>query len=249
MTIRQAIGDTRIKLLGNNKKTIGINFLFVLTLLILCVILTVIYFKVTSKIALLLFEVIFFLCIIPTMFGLHSSLLNVLRGNDTKLLDLYKNGIEYFKPVWKVVGRLLLKSIIPIITFAAAITALSYSIVLTDNNPQAAGLPFILSIILALFTLFYFIVLMLNYIFAFFVLYDEKDLSAKDILAKSKGFAKGNRGLMFMIIFLWIFVLYTLRYLITLFSLIGASIFNILYILLLLPSLICILGTIYDESK
>jgi hypothetical protein len=52
-----------------------------------------------------------------------------------------------------------------------------------------------------------------------------------------------------MIMFLWIFVLYTIRYFINLFSLVGASIFNILYIVLFLPSLICILGTIYDESK
>jgi len=249
MTIRQAIGDTKIKLIGNNKKSICISFLYVLTLLLLSFILLVIYSKVTSKIALLLFEVVFFLCMIPTSFGLFSSLLNVLRGNDTKALDIYKNGFEYFKPVWKVTGRLLLKSIVPIVLLIASITFLGYSIVLTDNNPQAAGLPFVASIVLALVTLFYFIVLILKYNFAFFVLYDDKELTSKEVLSKAKESSKGNRGLIFMIMFLWIFVLYTIRYFINLFSLVGASIFNILYIVLFLPSLICILGTIYDESK
>jgi uncharacterized membrane protein len=186
---------------------------------------------------------------IPTSFGLFSSLLNVLRGNDTKALDIYKNGFEYFKPVWKVTGRLLLKSIVPIVLLIASITFLGYSIVLTDNNPQAAGLPFVASIVLALVTLFYFIVLILKYNFAFFVLYDDKELTSKEVLSKAKESSKGNRGLIFMIMFLWIFVLYTIRYFINLFSLVGASIFNILYIVLFLPSLICILGTIYDESK
>ena len=180
---------------------------------------------------------------------MFSSLINILRGSDTKILDIYKNGISYFKPVWRVIGRLLLKSIIPIITFVAAITALVYSIVLTNNNPQAAGFPFILSIVLALFTIFYFIILVLNYIFAFFVLYDEKELSGKEVLIKAKELSKGNKSTIFMAVFLWIFVLVTLRYRISLFSLTGASIFNILFIILFLPSLICILGTIYDESK
>ena len=249
MTIRQAIGDTKIKLTGNNAKSMGISVMFVFTLLLFSFILLGIYTKVTSKIVLLLFEIVFFLCIIPTMFGLYSSLLNLLRGNDTKILDLYKNGIEYFKPVWKVTGRLFLKSIIPIITLVAAITALGYSVALTNNNPQAAGVPFVASIALALFTIFYFVVLTLKYSFAFFVLYDDKELSGKEALVKSKDLAKGNKGLIFMVIFLWVFVLYTIRYFINLFSLTGASIFNILYIILFLPSLICILGTIYEESK
>lgn len=147
---------------------------------------------------------------VPIAFGFLVGFIKLKRGEEVGYFDFFQNGFSNFKNLWAVVGNTLLKMILPIVVLIISIVIIfvgvggsiftsSHSVVSSSYKASAGGFGIlgILGFILYTIAIIWVIVKGYSYVLTQYLLYDNPDMSAKDIVEKSEELMKGHKWAFF----------------------------------------------------
>lgn len=143
----------------------------------------------------LIYTLLTYIITIPLSYGVVIAFIKNSRNDSISLFDFINDGFKGFKSIWRVIGKTISKLILPIIVLILGIiiaTALySFSIL----NPLDINQPLAIlgSIVLVLLSVIFFIYKAISYSLVTYVLYDNPELSSKEILEKSAEMMVGNK--------------------------------------------------------
>ncbi len=180
MSISELKKDAKIKLSGIYFKTIIINILYLLIISVLEMIGNLINNNILS----IIYQTILLFVTLPFSYGLLVSMLKLSRSENVSLTDFINIGLQNSKKVLKVFGRLLLKIIFPIILIIISSIIFTIILIYTLYN-SISTIPLIICGIILIASIVYYIAKLLSYILIFYIIYDNKDITSKEILEKS----------------------------------------------------------------
>lgn len=203
MTISELKADAKRKLSGKLGTAVAIMLVYVIVVAILEIIGTSIHNEAFSFII----NIIVVILNVPLSFGLLASMIKLSRGEKVGIFDFFTVALENVYNAWKVVGRTILKMIIPtvliilsilIMVFSVAYTA-TQSVVLgtTSSSSSGSGIIFIIGIIAFIAAYVYFFVKYLLYSLSNYILFDNPEYTGKEIVEKSAELMNGNRWKLF----------------------------------------------------
>lgn len=142
---------------------------------------------------------------IPLQYGLIYSFIKIYRNEKYTYSDLFTSTFNNFTKIWKVIGNQLLKLIVPIILLIVSTCILVGSITfiyIASNNTSdsntiymtLAGIFLIIGYIGYIASIIYLYVKDLLYVLSYYVMYDNPNLTAKQIVEESERIMKGQRG-------------------------------------------------------
>lgn len=150
---------------------------------------------------------------VPLQYGLIYSFIKIYRNEEYSYGDLFTSAFNNFAKVWKVVGNQLLKLIVPIILVAVsifiliggfvfiAIAANTSSVIATNTSSDSGTIFAILAIIFLIIgyigyiaSLIYLFVKDLLYVLSYYIMYDNPNMTAKQIVEERERIMKGQRG-------------------------------------------------------
>ena len=246
MVISELKKDAKIKLSGVYFKVILINLVY----LIIVGVLEAFGNIINNDIISLIYQTIILIISLPFSYGLLSSMLKLSRNENVSITDFITIGLNNMKMVWKVFGRTILKVILPIILFVitAVISILAFSYYIAySSNP----IIIIVSLILFIVSAVYYVVKLLSYILTYYILYDNKEYSAKEIVEKSENLMHTHKWdyIFLCLSFIgWILLIYLCTSLIIMFvnEVLGAIVLFISY-LALVPYISFSMINFYEE--
>ena len=147
--------------------------------------------------------------LIPLSFGLLVSFIKLLRNEEIKSFEFCDIGLENFKRSWKIKLRIYLKTIISIICQLIG----SFAIIIFITGKIIAGLQtlgntvlihpkevfempiniFIFGCIMLIAGIILCIIQRLPYVLSYMIVYDNPNLSSKEVIDKSKNLMIGNK--------------------------------------------------------
>lgn len=142
---------------------------------------------------------------VPLQYGLIYSFMKIYRNEEYSYGDLFTSAFNNFAKVWKVVGNQLLKLIVPIILVAVSvfilIGGLVFTVIATNTSSDSstiftilAGIFLIVGYIGYIASLIYLFVKDLLYVLSYYVMHDNPNMTAKQIVEESERIMKGQRG-------------------------------------------------------
>lgn len=142
---------------------------------------------------------------IPLQYGLIYSFIKIYRNEKYTYSDLFTSTFNNFTKIWKVIGNQLLKLIVPIILLIVSTCILVGSITfiyIASNNTSDSNTIYITLASIFLFigyigyiaSIIYLYVKDLLYVLSYYVMYDNPNLTAKQIVEESERIMKGQRG-------------------------------------------------------
>lgn len=202
--------DARKSLTGKWRKAVCIILAYLLISFVIGVIEGLA--KEGSTLALIL-ELASFIISVPMTFGLIISFIKLKRGEDVNAFGFLNDGFSRFGKSWGIWAHTLLKLLLPIICLIFVIFLMAVLIVVNSVGNFAdyfaygyasgeAGLStglIVLFVVLYLATLIYVVSRSFLYVLAYYIGYDEPDLSSKECVKKSEDLMKGNRGNYFLL--------------------------------------------------
>ncbi len=141
---------------------------------------------------------------VPLQYGLIYSFIKIYRNEEYSYGDLFTSAFNNFAKVWKVVGNQLLKLIVPIILVAVSvfilIGGLVFTVIATNTSSDSstiftvlAGIFLIVGYIGYIASLIYLFVKDLLYVLSYYVMHDNPDMTAKQIVEESERIMNGQR--------------------------------------------------------
>lgn len=138
---------------------------------------------------------------LPLSFGFLVSMIKLKRDEEIGYTDFLTIGFNKFGKIWSVLGHQIIKLIIPIVLvvvfiilmiFGGAGSAVGYRY---SSNTATAGFGAlaIIGIIGYIVSLIYLIVKGFLYALSYYILYDNEDMPAKEIVEKSESLMNGHR--------------------------------------------------------
>lgn len=174
--------------------------------------LTLFYSLITFAIAFLLNLVPFIgpivqlLINLPISFGFLVMFIKLRRDEEVNYTDFLSIGFSYFGKVWGVFGNMLLKMIVPVVLviifvaiFMVGVGGSIYGMAMLSmyNTPASTSAGFgglaIVGFIGYIASIIYAIVKGYLYSLSYYVLYDNPDMSGKEIVQTSEDMMRGNR--------------------------------------------------------
>ena len=142
---------------------------------------------------------------VPLTYGFIATFIKIKRGEEFGYVDFFKEGFSLFTKTWAVVGNVLLKLIIPFIILIVSIVLLSTGVaggavgISASNNTMTGGFGImgIIGLIGYIVAIVFLIVKGLYYSLTSYILYDNKELTGKEIVEKSEQLMQGKRGAYF----------------------------------------------------
>lgn len=156
--------------------------------------------KKGSTLALIL-ELAFLIISVPMSFGLIISFIKLKRGEEVNAFGFLSDGFSRFGKSWGIWAHTLLKLLLPIIclVFVIVLMAVLISVnVVTSEAGFSIGL-ILLFVVLYIATLIYVVSRSFLYVLAYYIGYDEPNLSSGECVKKSENLMKGNRGNYFLL--------------------------------------------------
>lgn len=154
-----------------------------------------------SSVTALVLELAYFIISVPMSFGLIISFIKLKRDEEVSDFGFLKDGFSRFGKSWGIWAHILLKLLLPILCLIFVIIVMVYLIV-AGALFGIVGLSIgakILFVVLYLATLIYIVSRSFLYVLAYYIGYDEPDLSSKECVKKSEELMKGNRGNYFLL--------------------------------------------------
>ena len=186
-TIRELKKDSKIRLSGNYIKLVFIYLVYSIIVFAFSCVTDYINFSLLKFI----YAVLILIFSIPLSYGVIDSVMDIIRGKKVPFTDFINIGLKNIGKVWKVYLRIILKLIIPIIILIAS--AFFVIITLIGNLFGAfIGNYFILSCVIFFFASVVLMILNIYYSFAFYILKDKPEKTAKEIVNLSRDLMKGN---------------------------------------------------------
>ena len=135
---------------------------------------------------------------VPLSFGLTLAFLKIKRNEEIKAFGFIDLAVDNFSIAWKIIGRTLLKMIIPIIVLIIAILIYAGMIVFSTmqafaGDAGAAGIGLIIAIVIYIAAIIYVTAVALLYSLTIYIAHDNKEKSALEIVEESARLMKGNR--------------------------------------------------------
>lgn len=142
---------------------------------------------------------------VPLQYGLIYSFIKIYRNEEYSYGDLFTSAFNNFAKVWKVVGNQLLKLIVPIILVAVSVFILIGGLTFyVMSNFLESDSSTIFTILASVFlivgyigyiaSLIYLFVKDLLYVLSYYVMHDNPNMTAKQIVEESERIMKGQRG-------------------------------------------------------
>lgn len=163
----------------------------------------------------LLLSIVLLVINVPISFGFVAIFMKLIRGEEVGYADFLTIALSNIGNAWKVAGAIILKFLPLIIALIVCIFLISIGVVggityLWSSMTGASGtiltLGFlgILGLIGYIAVIIAFIPKSLSYALSYFVLFDNPDMSGKEIVAKSQTLMMGNRWRLFCLSFSFI---------------------------------------------
>lgn len=145
---------------------------------------------------------------VPISFGLAFCFIEIKKGNNVECIDYFKFGFSNFTKCWSVVGNILKKIwlyvlLYVVLLFAACFTTvfiIAFSVALNSGIVALFGclLDFIL---IAAFITVLVLLIIKSYLYVLtpYIMWDNPNMSAKDIVEKSESLMNGHRGSYFVL--------------------------------------------------
>lgn len=174
------------------------------------VVLTLIYMAITFVISFAsnfvpFLGIVLLIITVPLEYGLIYSFIKIYRNEEFSYGDLFTSTFNNFAIVWKVVGNQIKKLIIPIILVIVSVFVLVAGIVfatIASNTTSDSSTTFmILGLIFLIIgyigyiaSLIFLIVKELLYVLSYYILYDNPNMTAKEVVEQSEKIMRGQRG-------------------------------------------------------
>lgn len=138
---------------------------------------------------------------LPISYGLLVTFLKLKRNEEVSYADFLSLGFSNFKNVWLVFGNMILKLIIPIVliivfimlmVFSGVGAGVSVAFKSVGATTGFAGLT-IIGVIGYIVSLIYLVVKSYYYSLSYYILYDNENKTAKEIVEESEKLMQGNR--------------------------------------------------------
>lgn len=142
-----------------------------------------------------------FIISVPMTFGLIISFIKLKREEEVSAFGFLKDGFSRFGKSWGIWAHTLLKLLLPIICLVFVIILMVVLVgvnIFTGEASLSTGL-IVLFVVLYLATLIYVVSRSFLYVLAYYIGYDEPDLSSKECVKKSEELMNGNRGNYFLL--------------------------------------------------
>ncbi len=137
---------------------------------------------------------------VPIAFGFTATFIKLKRGEEVGYTDFLSTGFASFGKAWGVVGNTILKMILPVCLIIVFVIILAFSIggsgiALMNGSSSSAGFGFIgfIAIIGYIASLIYASCKGLLYSLVNFILYDNPNMTGKEIVEESERLMKGSR--------------------------------------------------------
>lgn len=146
-----------------------------------------------------------FIISVPMTFGLIISFIKLKREEEVSAFGFLKDGFSRFGKSWGIWVHTLLKLLLPIAClFFIIILMLGLTIFTGLSNAESISTPgtaaiSLLAIVLYIVGLCYIVSRSFLYVLAYYIGYDEPNLSSKECVKKSEELMKGNRGNYFLL--------------------------------------------------
>lgn len=155
-------------------------------------------------------SIILFIISTPISYGLIVSFIKLKRNEEVNCFDFLNNGFSSFGKVWKVVGNTVLKMILPICLLIVSIVIMSlgftgsiFSSLSLETTNGSVG--FVILGIIGMFgylaSLIYLVVKSFSYSLVHFVLFDNPDMTGKEVVEESERLMNGHRWNFFWLCF------------------------------------------------
>lgn len=142
---------------------------------------------------------------VPLEYGLIYSFIKIYRNEKYSYGDLFTSAFNNFAMIWKIVGNQLLKLLVPIILVIVSILILVGGIVFTfivSNTASGSYATFtilaiiflIVGYILYIASLIFLLVKELLYVLSYYIMYDNPNMTAKEVVEESEKIMRGQRG-------------------------------------------------------
>lgn len=135
---------------------------------------------------------------VPLSFGMTLAFLKLKRNEEIKAFGFVDIAIDNFSRAWKIVGRILLKMIVPIIVSVVAIFV--YAVIQVYSTMQLAagatgvgGIGLIIAVVIYIAVIVYLLSVSLLYSLTTYIAYDNKENTALEVVNESARLMKGNR--------------------------------------------------------
>lgn len=212
--------------------------------------------SITNNALKLIYYVLLIIINVPFAYGYIASLVKLSRNESVSPLDFITIGLQSFKNSWIVIFRTVLKMLLPIGLVVASYIILILSVILTFRSNSSSFL-IIIAFILLFGSYIYAFIKGLSYTLTSYVLYDNQDLSGKEIVEKSSELMKNNKwnyiklSLSFLLYYIVIMIVYAILYQITTYTIaeVFASIAFIGVSIYLLPYLNFALIAFYEKTQ
>ena len=172
----------RQSLSGNWKKAALITLIFILASFVLGFLEVI---PLIGAIAVLLLST-------PLSYGLLTTFIKIKRNEPVAYTSFVKDGLSSFKQVWFVTLHVILKLLPWVLLLILSVFLLSGGIV-AGVVSESFSLLSLLGIILYIVSFIFLFTKSFYYSVVYYVLYDNPELSAKEIVEKSKTLMEGNR--------------------------------------------------------
>lgn len=136
---------------------------------------------------------------VPVSFGLIASFIKLKRGEEVKAFDFITYGFSKFSRAWVITGGILVKIWLPLLLYLLAtivlVLATTFGLAASaiTNSSSFVIIASIIGIILYIAAFVFLFVKSLLYVLAYFVGYDNENMSGKEAAEESAKLMIGNR--------------------------------------------------------
>lgn len=134
----------------------------------------------------------------PLSYGLLTTFIKIKRGESVAYTSFIKDGLSSFKKVWFVTLHVALKLLPWLLLLMLSVFLLS-GVAVASAIGSSSGLLAILALALYIGSFIVIFTKTLYYSLTNYILYDNPELSAKEIVEKSKVLMEGNRARLFLL--------------------------------------------------
>lgn len=140
---------------------------------------------------------------LPITYGFIVSMIKLKRGEEVGYVDFLTNGFKAFTKVWTIIGNTIIKMIIPIVLTVVCyiLIGVGFGMLFAYSTASAGQALIIIGSIALIPVSIWATVKGLLYSLTLFLLYDNENMSGKDIVEESERLMKGNRVRFFFLPF------------------------------------------------
>ena len=182
--------EAREKLAGKWGDAALITFIYTC----ICLTLAILAGVVLPKELILLWDLLYYILLIPLVFGLNVSYFKIFNGEETDLFDFIKDGFKFFKISLEIQLRIIFKLLIPCTILCIAMLTIGF---VAGVSSMVGGNG--LGVMLVVVSVFYVVACIwtmavkYKYTMANYIVIENPEIKSKEALEKSWELMKGNR--------------------------------------------------------